>query len=102
VLPATTWSAKTPYVLDPAVIPARSLPAVEASCPRLWLVLTHQGGDRPGAPGALPYQVRKYEAYVVLSAEIDKAYSLASYKEFTSVDVALYDRRTPPVSARLP
>lgn len=102
VLPATTWSAKTPYVLDPAVIPARSLPAVVASCPRLWLVLTHQGGDPPGAPGALPYQVRKYEAYLVLSAEVNSAYRLASYTRFTSVDVALYDRREPPVSARLP
>jgi mannosyltransferase len=102
VLPATTWSSRTPYVLDPAVIPPHSLPGVVAGCPRLWLVLTHQGSGPPGSPGALRYQVRKYEAYGVLAGEIDSGYRMESYQRFTSVDVALYDRRATPVSASVP
>jgi mannosyltransferase len=93
VLPLTTWVARTPYALDPAVIPANSLAGVVAGCPRLWVVWTHQGGEPPGTAGALPYQVRKYEAFNVLAREVNGAYRLVSYKQFTSVDVALYDRR---------
>jgi len=89
VLPASSWESRTPHVLDPESIPTSRMPSVVASCPRLWLVMTHDSGSPPG-PGVLPYRVRVYEANKALVSEVNSAYRLASNSGFVGATVSLY------------
>ncbi|MGH9297928.1 MAG: glycosyltransferase family 39 protein, partial [Acidimicrobiales bacterium] len=93
VLPESRWSARTPYELDPATFSPVELRRTAASCPRLWLVETHQTGIAP-APGVPSYQVRKLHAYRALVREIHGYYVKVARKVFTGVAVVLFDRRT--------
>jgi len=95
VLPASPWSTLHPYELDPATIPPAQLPRIVASCPRLWLIATHQAGKAP-APGVPPYQVAKRAAYRRLMGEIDPSYVRISSTDFTAIRVVLYRRRPAP------
>jgi mannosyltransferase len=92
VLPETTWAAHRVYALDPESIPVAHMPEVVASCPRLWLVLSHDRGNPPG-PGVLAYQVRVYETQEALTSELDASYRQSSTLAFTGANVVLYVRR---------
>ncbi len=91
VLPDSPWSTKQPYVLDPATIPRAQLPRIVASCPRLWLVETHQAGQRPGS-GVPLFQVEKFHGYNLLMREIRPSYLPVSQRTYTGVKVVLYVR----------
>jgi hypothetical protein len=97
VLPESPWSIRHVYELDPATIPPAQLPALVASCPRLWLIETHQAG-KAQAPGVPPYQVAKRTAYHRLMGEIDPSYVKIAATNFTAVRVVLYERRQSPTS----
>jgi mannosyltransferase len=92
VLPVATYTADTPFVLDPETFPPSRLPAVVASCPRLWLVETHQAGEPPG-PGVPSYQAVKYEALALLTRQLAGGYQAVNGHQFTGVFVALYERK---------
>jgi mannosyltransferase len=92
VLPEARYAAATPFVLDPRTIPPARWPAVVASCPRLWMVFTHQAGRPPG-PGVPSYQAVKFEAGTRLYTELATAYLPARLYSFTQVAVVLYQRR---------
>jgi hypothetical protein len=91
VLPEATWASRSQYSLDPETIPTARLSEVVASCPRLWLVSSHDLGRPPG-PGVLAYQARVYEAQQTLTAELDGSYRQTSGWAFLGADVALYVR----------
>jgi hypothetical protein len=92
VLPDSSWAARSPHVLEPAVIPAARMPAAVASCPRLWLVLTHNLGFPPG-PGVIPYRVSVYEEQLALRSEIDAYYAAGRSMKFLGSTITLYERR---------
>ena len=91
VLPATTWPSRAPYALDPAVVPRSQVPELMASCPRLWLVSSHDAGSAPG-PGVPPYRVRVYQAQATLQAELSASYRATPGWWFRGAYVALYVR----------
>jgi hypothetical protein len=68
------------------------MPAAVASCPRLWLVLTHNLGFPPG-PGVIPYRVSVYEEQLALRSEIDAYYAAGRSMKFLGSTITLYERR---------
>ena len=76
-------------MLDPEIFPKDRLASVSAQCPRLWLVQTHQNGQRPG-PGAPPYRVKVYRARAELLSELSGRYKLVDQRSFSYVQVRLY------------
>jgi hypothetical protein len=94
VLPATSWSSSTPFVLDPETLSPGRFAAVTARCPGLVLVYTHQAGEKPG-PGVPAYQVRKQDAYDQLQRELAAAHFVQQRRmRFTGVDVSFLVRRS--------
>jgi len=91
VLPQASYAAATPFVLDPATIPASRLPVIEASCSRLWVVETHQTGAAAG-PGVPKYQVIKNQANHEFFSEVAEGYHPVKGYLYTAVFVALYVR----------
>jgi len=69
VLPATPFSENVPYVERYATLPDTSLERIAASCPRLWLVVSHQGS----ATGTATSQ-RNYRTYLRLAGEFETRY----------------------------
>lgn len=92
VLPAAPWSSRRAFELDPATFSPSELRSTVRSCPRLWLVETHQTG-MPAGPGVPPYQVEKYDAYHRLRPEIHHHYTEVSKRLFTGVRIVLFVRR---------
>jgi hypothetical protein len=92
VLPRSSWLSRTPYALDPEAVPPSQMSQVVSSCPRLWLVSSHDLGSPPG-PGVLPYRVRVYDAHKKLRAEVGAAYRQSAAWSFLGADVSLYVRR---------
>lgn len=92
VLPAgASYAADTPFVLDPATIPAAQMPHVLAICRRVWIVETHQTGA-PAGPDVPSYQVAKFEAAKVLDNELGRDYSPIRGTKFMAVFVVLWVR----------
>jgi mannosyltransferase len=73
VLPATPFSENVPYVERYATLPDTSLKRIAASCPRLWLVVSHQGS----ATGTATSQ-RNYRTYLRLAGELETFYPSAT------------------------
>jgi mannosyltransferase len=92
VLPESSWASRAPYALDPEAIPPRQMPEVVASCPRLWLVFSHDSGQPPG-PHVLSYQVRVYRVGQKLGAEVVASYRQTASWRLTGMYLELYDRR---------
>lgn len=67
------------------------MPGVVASCPRLWLVSSHDRGSPPG-PGVIPYRVSVYEDHQVLLHEINASFAAESTMGFAGLSVTLYVR----------
>jgi 4-amino-4-deoxy-L-arabinose transferase-like glycosyltransferase len=92
VLPTSSWASRTPHVLDPEAIPASRMPAVVASCPRLWLVRSHDLGRAP-APGVRAYRVLVYDDDATLTSEIDANYTPGPTMSFQGAFVQLFNRK---------
>jgi hypothetical protein len=60
VLPVAPWSVTRPYVEEYALPSAGRLERIEHSCPRLWVVASHEG-HRPG-PLASERDLQRYDA----------------------------------------
>ena len=73
VLPATPFSENVPYVERYATLPDAALRQVAASCPRLWLIVSHQGS----ATGTAMSQ-RNYRTYLRLAGELETFYPSAT------------------------
>jgi 4-amino-4-deoxy-L-arabinose transferase-like glycosyltransferase len=91
VLPASPWSSKAAYALDPESIREAQLAGLVASCPRIWLLQSHASGVPPG-PGVPEYRARVYEASQRLHAELTGAYVQQSAWSFRGAHVFLYVR----------
>jgi len=98
VLPTTPYATRLPYALDPAVLSASALDALAASCPRLWLIRTHETGARP-PPGSPAFQVLKYARYRQLLAALRRRYGLVAATPFPGVLVELYRRGRPTTAS---
>lgn len=68
--PVTPWNRVEPFVEDYATPPPAQLAAIEARCPRVWFVASHQG-QRTGPPGSRSNYVR----YRALQATLQEAYA---------------------------
>jgi hypothetical protein len=70
VLPVLPWGKVKPYVEDYVTLPASQIPGIAASCPRLWLISSHEG--QPNGPSA---QSRSnWSRFVALRASLEQAY----------------------------
>ena len=69
VLPAIPWSDTAPFVERYVVPSAARLAQVEASCPRLWLIASHEG-FRTGPAGSRV----NYARYQALRGSLARAY----------------------------
>jgi hypothetical protein len=69
VSPITPWARVRPFVEDYAAPTRGQLQRIESACPRLWLVVSHQG-QRHGPPGSRSNYVR----YRTLQATLQAAY----------------------------
>lgn len=92
VLPTSSWASRTPHVIDPETIPPARMPAVAASCSRLWVVASHDLGRAPG-PGVRPYRVLVYDDHNTLDAEVAAHYTPARTMSFQGAFVQLYNRK---------
>ena len=70
VLPVAAWGEVKPFVEDYATLPTSTVATLPATCPRLWLVSSHEG--QPGGPAES--QVN-YDRYLALRAELARAYA---------------------------
>jgi mannosyltransferase len=70
VLPVLPWSVVKPYVEDYATLPASRVPAIAASCRRLWLITAHEGQRRGPSPESRANWVR----FVALRSLLERAY----------------------------
>jgi mannosyltransferase len=77
VLPGAPWSTVQPYVEQYAVPSAGRLAQIERSCPRLWVVASHQG-HRPG-PLASERDLARYH---VLLADLRPAYRHRQHRTY--------------------
>lgn len=98
VLPASPYRTRQPYALDPAILEPGALAATVASCPRLWLIRTHETGGRPAA-GSPPFQLLKYRRYRELIEDVRAHYELIAARPFTGILVELYGRGQQGVSS---
>lgn len=90
VLPAEAWGKVTPYVEDYATFSPSALKRVAASCPRLWLVASHEGVAN-GPAGSAAHYVR----YRQLRAALEAAYlrhETSSFGYADPVEVELLSR----------
>ena len=92
VLPATSWQSRTPYVLDPATIPPARWPAVRTQCPRLWLVITHQGPSNNPSPTGSAYKREQYNNRVTLLTEINASYGQTYQVGIPGLALTLFTR----------
>jgi hypothetical protein len=93
VLPDTSWQSRAPYVLDPASISPERWKSVRTSCPRLWLVLTHQGPSADPGPSGLAYQRDQYDNRVALIDQIIASYGQTYHVGIPGLVLTLYTRR---------
>lgn len=90
VLPSTPWGLVRPYVEEYAVPSSSRLRQIAGSCPRLWVVASHQG-QRSGPSGA----VEHLQGYNRLKAELRSLYPHSSQRHFgyaARVNVTLLHR----------
>jgi 4-amino-4-deoxy-L-arabinose transferase-like glycosyltransferase len=81
VLPAETWGKVTTYVEDYASLSDAALSKVVATCPRLWLVTSHNG-----APTGPPGTVAHYETYQRLRASLEERFASHQVTNFGYAD----------------
>jgi mannosyltransferase len=87
ILPDAPWSPPRPYVEDYATLPARQLAGLQARCPRLWLVSSHEG--QPDGPAG---SRANYDRYLALRSALAARYGhhqAASFGYAAVVHVAL-------------
>ena len=77
VLPAVPWAQIRPYVERYAAPAASQLMRIEAGCPRLWLIASHQG-QRDGPPASRV----NYARYLTLLHSLAGAYPRHETKAF--------------------
>ena len=77
VLPAVPWAQIRPYVERYAAPAASQLMRIEAGCPRLWLIASHQG-QRDGPPASRVNSAR----YLTLLHSLAGAYPRHETKAF--------------------
>ncbi|HTX46353.1 MAG TPA: glycosyltransferase family 39 protein [Solirubrobacteraceae bacterium] len=70
VLPVLPWGVVKPYVEDYATLPAGRVPAIAASCSRLWLISSHEG--QPHGPSARSRA--NWSEFLMLRALLERAY----------------------------
>jgi mannosyltransferase len=90
VLPAAPLSASRAYIEDYATFPPRQLHLLPRSCPRLWLVSSHEG-QRNGTAGSRA----NYARYIALRASLTTEYSRRRVRSFgyaAPVTVQLFAR----------
>jgi len=81
VLPAETWGKVTPYVEAYTTFSPAALSRVVASCPRLWLVASHQGMAN-GPAGSVAHYLRYHQ----LRAALESAYARRETSSFGYAD----------------
>ena len=67
MIPATPWARVRPFVEDYASPSSGQLQRISSSCPRVWLVVSHQG-QRHGPPGSRANYVRYRDLQSTLEA----------------------------------
>ena len=77
VLPTAAWAEVRPYVEIYTVPSPARLRQIERSCPRLWMVASHQG-HTPG-PAASERDLARYKA---LLGALRRAYPLHSHRQY--------------------
>jgi mannosyltransferase len=70
VLPVLAWGKVKPYVEDYATLPPSQIPAIAASCPRLWLITSHEGQ----ANGPSGQSRSNWSKFVGLRDSLEEAY----------------------------
>jgi hypothetical protein len=90
VLPSAPFSSSRAYIEDYATFPPAQLRRLPESCPRLWLVSSHEG-----QPGGTAGSRANYARYLALSASLAAEYPRRSARSFgyaAPVTVALFAR----------
>jgi mannosyltransferase len=77
VLPAAPWLTVRPYVERYATLPADQIARLPATCPRLWLVSSHEG-QANGPPTSRAYHAR----YLAFRSELVRTYGRVSVRTF--------------------
>jgi mannosyltransferase len=78
VLPVVRWGVAKPFVEQYQTLSETQIAAIRKSCPRLWLVASHQGqGGGPSAESR-----RHWTQYKALLAELEGAYGQDSSTAF--------------------
>jgi mannosyltransferase len=93
VLPATDYASRTPYVLDPAAFTPAGLSKAVASCPRLWLVFSHQGPVSAPGQATPAYTINQYRNRLELLHQIGANYRQAAEYSLIGMTIRLFDRR---------
>ncbi len=91
VLPAAPWSQLRPYVEDYATLSGSELSSLPSTCPRLWLVSSHQG-----QPDATATSRANYGRYVRLRSALADEYGSGEAVSFgyaSPVVVQLFGER---------
>ena len=79
VLPVLPWRVVKPYVEDYATLPDSRVPAIAASCPRLWLISAHEGQRR----GPSAESRGNWFRFVALRASLERAYASHTRVQFS-------------------
>jgi hypothetical protein len=90
VLPAVPWREVKPFVEDYATLSGSALSAVEATCPRLWLVSSHRG-----VKNGPPTSRSDYARYETLLGSLTRGYArhrTVTYGWASPVRVELFSR----------
>jgi len=95
VLPVLPWGVVKPYVEDYATLPASRVPAIAASCPRLWLISAHEG--QPHGPS--PESRTNWFRFLGLRSSFERAYASHTRVQFSYAATIHVDLLTRPLSA---
>jgi mannosyltransferase len=96
VLPVLPWGKVKPYVEDYATLPASQIPGIAASCPRLWLISSHEG--QPNGPSARSRS--NWSTFVALRASLEEAYRSHARVQFSYAATIHIDLLTDAVLSR--
>ncbi len=90
VWPTDPWGTLRPHVEQYDAPGSARLRAIEAACPRLWLVSSHQG--QPGGPAAARAHLARYRALVTALGGAYGSASTRSYGWAAPVRVTVFSR----------
>jgi len=93
VLPAAPWSENRAVVEQYSSLSPAQLRAVEASCPRVWLVASHVG-HAWGTPGSRA----DYTRFMALQRSLSAAYPTSATRHFSAVSVTRFAASAPAQS----